>query len=66
MKEPSETEFLIRRIGQLWAESACLPETSAAQQRIESLACELSDYVSALHDQASRANQRRSKGTRRL
>jgi hypothetical protein len=35
MQEPSETEFLVRRIGQLWAEAARLPESSTAQHRIE-------------------------------
>jgi hypothetical protein len=49
MEAPFETEFLIRRIGQLWAEAAHLPEKSAAQRHIEELACELSDYVSRLY-----------------
>ena len=44
-----ETEFLIRRIGQLWSQAARLPEKSAAQTHIEELACELSDYVSRLY-----------------
>jgi hypothetical protein len=48
MEAPFETEFLIRRIGQLWAQAADLPEKSAAQTHIEELACELSDYVSRL------------------
>lgn len=59
MEEPSDIEFLVRRIGQLWAEAARLPETSTAHQRIESLACELSDYVSGLDDKRRRANKRR-------
>jgi hypothetical protein len=49
MEVPFETEFLIRRIGQLWAQAARLPEKSAAQTRLEELACELSDYVSCLY-----------------
>jgi hypothetical protein len=49
MEAPFETEFLIRRIGQLWAQAAALPEKSAAQARVEELACKLSDYVSALY-----------------
>jgi len=44
-----ETEFLIRRIGQLWSQAARLPEKSAAQTHIEELACALSDYVSRLY-----------------
>jgi len=49
MESPFETEFLIRRIGQLWAQAAGLPEKSAAQRHIEGLASELSDYVSRLY-----------------
>jgi len=49
MEAPFETEFLIRRIGQLWTQAARLPEKSAAQTRIEELACNLSDYVSRLY-----------------
>lgn len=49
MQTPVNTEFLIRRIGQLWTEAANLPE-SPGQQRVENLACELSDYVAALHE----------------
>ena len=59
MEEPRNTEFLVRRIGQLWAEAARLPETSAAQQRVESLAGGLSDYVSGLSDKRRRTNKRR-------
>jgi hypothetical protein len=33
----------------LWSQAAGLPEKSAAQRRIEELACELSDYVSRLY-----------------
>jgi hypothetical protein len=39
MQAPFETEFLIRRIGQLWTEAAALPEKSPAQAHIEELAC---------------------------
>ena len=46
--KPFETEFLVRRIGQLWTEAAGLPETSPAQAHIEELASKLSDYVSAV------------------
>jgi hypothetical protein len=49
MEAPFETEFLIRRIGQLWTQAADLPERSAAQAQIEELACKLSDYVSGLY-----------------
>jgi hypothetical protein len=49
LEAPFETEFLIRRIGQLWAQAAALPEKSAAQAHVEELACKLSDYVSALY-----------------
>jgi hypothetical protein len=49
MEQAFETEFLIRRIGQLWTQAAALPEKSPAQARIEELACQLSDYVSALY-----------------
>jgi len=35
MEAPFETEFLIRRIGQLWTQAADLPERSAAQAQIE-------------------------------
>jgi len=50
MQAPFETEFLIRRIGQLWTQAAALPEKSPAQAHIEELACQLSDYVSALYE----------------
>jgi hypothetical protein len=60
MRAPFDTAFLIRRIGQLWAEAANLPEGSAEQERIETLACDLSDYVSALHE-ASTASQARER-----
>jgi hypothetical protein len=33
-QEPVDTEFLVRRIGQLWAEAANLPEKSPVQERI--------------------------------
>lgn len=49
MEAPFDTEFLIRRIGQLWAQASALPEKSPAQAHIEELACELSEYVSALY-----------------
>jgi hypothetical protein len=49
MEAPFDTEFLIRRIDQLWTQAAHLPEKSAAQTRIEELACNLSDYVSSLY-----------------
>jgi hypothetical protein len=49
MEQAFDTEFLIRRIGQLWAQAAGLPEKSPAQAHIEELACKLSDYVSGLH-----------------
>ena len=49
MQAPFDTEFLIRRIGQLWAEAAGLSETSPAQKRIEELASNLSGYVSRLY-----------------
>jgi hypothetical protein len=52
MESPFETEFLIRRIGQLWAQAAGLPEKSAAQRHIEGLASELSDYVSRLYGES--------------
>jgi hypothetical protein len=48
MEAPFETEFLIRRIEQLWTQAARSPEKSAAQRHIEELAWELSDYVSRL------------------
>jgi hypothetical protein len=49
MEQAFETDFLIRRIGQLWTQAAALPEKSPAQAHIEELACKLSDYVSALY-----------------
>ena len=49
MEQAFETEFLIRRLGQLWTEAAALPERSPAQAHIEELASKLSDYVSALY-----------------
>lgn len=49
MQAPFETEFLIRRIGQLWAQAAALPEKSPAQAHVEELAGKLSDYVSVLY-----------------
>ena len=57
MRPPFDTGFLIRRLGQLWTEAANLPEGSAAQQRIETLACDLSDYVSALHQETLTTRQ---------
>jgi len=57
MRAPFDTGFLIRRLGQLWTEAANLPEGSAAQQRIETLACDLSDYVSALHQETLTTRQ---------
>jgi CelD/BcsL family acetyltransferase involved in cellulose biosynthesis len=54
MNEPViHTEFLVRRITQLWAQAARLPERSPAQAHIEWLACELSDYVSGLNQRPS-------------
>jgi hypothetical protein len=50
MQEPFDTEFLIRRVGQLWTEAANLPESSPVQQHIETLALALSDYVAYRHD----------------
>jgi len=50
LQEPVDTEFLVRRIGQLWAEAANFPEKSPVQERIETLAGELSDYVSGVFD----------------
>ena len=52
MQEP-DTEFLIRRIGQLWAEAAGLPERSPAQKQVENLAGGLSDYVANLYQERS-------------
>jgi hypothetical protein len=49
MEAPFETEFLIRRIEQLWTQAAHLPEKSPAQAHIEQLACQLSEYVSGLY-----------------
>jgi hypothetical protein len=48
MEAPLDTNFLIRRITQLWVEAADLPDRSPAQAHIEELACKLSDYVSKL------------------
>jgi len=59
-----DTEFLVRRIGQLWAEAANFPEMSPVQERIETLAGELSDYVSGLYDDALSA-ERQDKRRRR-
>jgi hypothetical protein len=56
MQEPFDTEFLIRRVGQLWAEAAKLPERSPAQEHIETLALELSDYVAYRHDKLLHAD----------
>ena len=50
MRNLVETEFLIRRIGQLWAQAGKLPARSPAQERVDALACDLSDYVWALHE----------------
>lgn len=58
MRAPFDTAFLIRRIGQLWAEAANLPEGSAEQGSIETLASDLSDYVSALHEEATASQAR--------
>ena len=57
MEAPFETEFLIRRIGQLWSQAARLPEKSAGQTRIEELACNLSDYVSRLYGENAEFRQ---------
>jgi hypothetical protein len=61
MRAPFDMAFLIRRIGQLWTEAANLPEGSAEQQRIEILACDLSDYVSALNQEEATASQARAR-----
>ena len=58
MEAPFETEFLIRRIGQLWAQAAGLPEKSSAQAQIEELACKLSDYVSELYREKPKRRRR--------
>ena len=63
-KKPVDTEFLVRRIGQLWAEAANFTEMSPVQERIETLAGELSDYVSGLHDDIVSA-ERQDKKRRR-
>ena len=59
METPFQTEFLIRRIGQLGIQAADLPERSAAQAHIEALACKLSDYVSGLYQNNRRVETRR-------
>ena len=64
LQQPVDTEFLVRRIGQLWAEAANFPEKSPAQERIETLAGELSDYVSGLYDDVLSA-ERQDKKRRR-
>jgi len=61
MQEPLLfTDFLDRRITQLWAQAAKLPESSPAQAHIERLACELSDYMSALNPRASHSKKRKT------
>src|SRR5438045_8624392 len=61
MQEPVVfTEFLVRRITQLWAQAAGLPERSPAQAPIERLACALSDYMSSLNPRASQSKKRKA------
>ena len=61
MPEPFDTEFLDRRIGQLWAEANRLIEESPEQERIERLACELSDYLRILISQIAGRSIRATK-----
>ena len=49
MPAPFDTEFLDRRIGQLWMEAAAHTKGSVEQQRVEKLAAKLLDYVSGQH-----------------
>ena len=59
IEAPFDTNFLIRRITQLWVEAAELPERSSAQAHIEGLARTLSDYVSVLSAPPSKTRRRR-------
>jgi CelD/BcsL family acetyltransferase involved in cellulose biosynthesis len=60
MQEPLVfTDFLDRRITQLWAQAAKLPERSPAQAHIEWLACELSDYMSGLKQEPLHSKKRK-------
>jgi hypothetical protein len=46
MSAPFDTEFLERRIGQLWVQATYHAKGSAEEQRLEKLAGRLLDYVS--------------------
>ena len=46
MSAPLDTEFLERRIGQLWVQATDHAKGSAEEQRLEILAARLLDYVS--------------------
>ena len=46
MSAPLDTEFLERRIGQLWVQATDHAKGSAEEQRLEKLAARLLDYVS--------------------
>lgn len=46
MAAPFDTEFLQRRIGQLWVQATNYPKGSAEEQRLEALAAGLLDYAS--------------------
>jgi hypothetical protein len=63
MEATCDTQFLIRRITQLWVQGAELPEGSPAQAHIEDLARKLSDYVSGLPHESSR-QCRKSRATK--
>jgi hypothetical protein len=62
MEAPLDTNFLIRRITQLWVEAADLPDRSPAQAHIEELACKLSVYVSKLADEPPKKRRARRTG----
>jgi hypothetical protein len=55
MPAPFDTEFLDRRIGQLWMEAADHAKGSVEQQRAEKLAAKLLDCVSDQHQMLRRA-----------
>src|ERR1051326_2380290 len=46
MSAPLDTEFLERRIGQLWVQATDHAKGSAEEQHLEKLAARLLDYVS--------------------
>ncbi len=46
MSAPLDTEFLERRIGQLWVQATDHAKGSAEEQRLEKLAARLLNYVS--------------------